>query len=170
MSMPSTEKTRPMSSTEKAIVFYFRILMGWVFLYAASHQVFVPGWSVTGFLNSTKTFHDFFALFTGPVMGPVTSFLVAYGHLLIGLSLLTGLMVRISAGFGILMMILYWMAHMNWPYISSELNFIVDFHLIYAGVLFYLIVKQAGHVWGLDGWAENLNFTREHPGIRPLFE
>lgn len=157
------------SSMEKRLIFCFRILMGWTFLYAASHQVFVPGWSVTGFLNSTKTFHDFFALFTVPGIAPVTSFLVAYGHLLIGLSLLTGLMVRISASFGIVLMVLYWMAHMDWPYISDTNNFIVDYHLVYAGVLAYLIVKQAGHVWGLDGRAENLAFTKEHPGIRPLF-
>jgi hypothetical protein len=29
------------------------------------------------------------------------------------------------------------------------------------GVLVYLIVKKAGHVWGLDGWAENLHLIRQ---------
>ena len=157
------------SSIEKGLILFFRLTMGWTFLYAASHQVFVPGWSVGGFLEHTKTFHDFFALFTAPGIVGVVSFFVAYGHLLIGLSLLAGLMVRVSASFGILLMILYWMAHMDWPYISDTNNFIVDFHVVYAGVLLYLIVKQAGHVWGLDGWAENLRFSQDHPGIRPLF-
>jgi hypothetical protein len=36
-------------------------------------------------------------------------------------------------------------------------------------VLTYLIVKKAGHVWGLDGWVENLRLVREHPGLKPLF-
>ena len=36
------------------------------------------------------------------------------------------------------------------------------------GVLVYLIVKKAGHVWGLDGWAEKLAFFKEHPKLRPL--
>ena len=40
------------------------------------------------------------------------------------------------------------------PYIENANNFILDYHLVYAGILFYLIVKQAGCVWGLDGWAE----------------
>jgi thiosulfate dehydrogenase (quinone) large subunit len=36
-------------------------------------------------------------------------------------------------------------------------------------VLVYLIVKKAGHVWGLDGWMENLNLLRQHPKLKPLF-
>lgn len=143
-----------MSSTEKGLVLFFRLAMGWTFLYAASHQVFVPGWSVGGFLEHTKTFNGFFAPLAAPGIVDVISFLVSYGHLLIGLSLILGLMVRISSIFGVLLMILYWMAHMDWPYISNTNNFIIDFHIVYAGVLVYLIVKQAGHVWGLDAWAD----------------
>jgi thiosulfate dehydrogenase [quinone] large subunit len=90
----------------KALILYFRFVMAWTFLYAASHQVFVPGWTIVGFLNHTKTFHDFFAIFTTPTMAPITTFLVEYGHLLIGLSLLIGLMVLVSAAFGVVLMII----------------------------------------------------------------
>ena len=34
------------SPLHKAIIVYFRFVMAWTFLYAASHQVFVPGWTV----------------------------------------------------------------------------------------------------------------------------
>ena len=156
------------SPAEKGLIFYLRMTMAWTFLYAASHQVFVPDFSVVGFLSHTKTFHGFFAVFTTPAMAPITTFMVEYGHLLIGLSLLTGLMVRVSASFGILLMILYWFAHMDWPFIENTNNFIVDYHLVYAGVLVYLIVRHAGHVFGLDAWAENLNFVKQHPGLKPL--
>lgn len=156
------------SSVERCLIVFFRLAMGWTFLYAASHQVFVPGWSVAGFLNNTKTFHDLFAYVATPTMAPITSFLVSYGHLLIGISLILGLMTRVSASFGILLMVVYWMAHMNFPYIENRNNFILDFHIVYAGVLTYLIVKHAGHVWGLDGWAERLPFFDRHPGLRPL--
>jgi len=78
-------------------------------------------------------------------------------------------MVRVSASFGVLLMLIYWMAHMDWPFIENTNNFIVDYHLVYAGVLVYLIVKRAGHVWGLDAWAENLGFVKQHPGLKPLF-
>jgi len=157
------------SPAENALIVYFRLTMAWTFLNAASHQVFVPGWSVVGFLDHTKTFHDLFAVFATPTIAPITTFLVEYGHLLIGLSLLTGLLVRVSAAFGILLMIVYWMAHMDWPFIENSNNFIVDYHLVYAGVMAYLIVKHAGHVWGLDAWFERTSFVREHPGLRPLF-
>ena len=158
----------PTSSMEKSLIVYFRLAMAWTFLYAASHQVFVPSFSVVGFLSHTKTFHSLFVVFTTPAMAPITTFLVEYGHLLIGLSLLTGLMVRVSASFGVLLMLIYWMAHMDWPFIENTNNLIVDYHLVYAGVLVYLIVKHAGHVWGLDAWAENLQFVKEHPGLKPL--
>jgi thiosulfate dehydrogenase [quinone] large subunit len=153
---------------ENFVILYLRFLMGWTFLYAASHQVFVPDFTVIGFLNHTKTWHDLFVVFTTPTMAPLTTFLVEYGHLLIGLSLLTGLMVRVSASFGIFLMIVYWFAHMDWPFIENKNNFIVDFHLVYAGVLFYLIIKHAGHVFGLDAWVEKLAFVQQHPTLRPL--
>jgi len=31
-----------------------------------------------------------------------------------------------------------------------------------------LIVKRAGHVFGLDGWLEKQKVVVEHPGLRPL--
>jgi thiosulfate dehydrogenase [quinone] large subunit len=153
---------------EKRFVFLLRMLMAWTFLYAASHQVFVADFSVVGFLNHTKTFHDFFAIFTGPSVAPIVTFLVAYGHLLIGLSLLVGLMVRISAFFGILLLLMYWMAHMDFPYIENTNNFIVDYHIVYATVLGFLMYKAAGHVWGLDAVASRIPLFRDGQALHPL--
>lgn len=157
------------SPMERFLIVFFRLTMAWTFLYAASHQVFVPSFSVVGFLSHTKTFHDVFVVFTAPTMAPITTLLVEYGHLLIGLSLLTGLMVRVSASFGVLLMCIYWFAHMDWPFIENTNNFIVDYHVVYAGVLVYLVVNEAGHVWGLDAWIENLNLMRQYPKLKPLF-
>jgi thiosulfate dehydrogenase [quinone] large subunit len=156
------------STAERALIIFFRLAMGWTFLYAASHQVFDPKWTVVGFLSHTKTFHDVFVVFTTPTMAPITTLLVEYGHLLIGLSLVLGLAVRVSASFGIMLMLVYWMAHMDWPFIENKNNFILDFHIVYAGVLGYLIVKRAGHVFGLDGWLEKSAFVQQHPSLRPL--
>jgi thiosulfate dehydrogenase (quinone) large subunit len=157
------------SCVNPILTVYFRLTMAWTFLYAASHQVFDPKFTVVGFLNTTKTFHDFFTIFTTPAMAPVTTFLVEYGHLLIGLSLLVGLMVRISSAFGIVLMIIYWFAHMDWPFIENTNNFIIDYHLVYAGVLVYLILARAGHVLGLDGVVEKLSFVDERPSLRWCF-
>ena len=156
------------SPIEKCLILFFRLLMAWTFLDAALHQVFVPSFSVVGFLSHTKTFHNLFVVFTTPAVAPITTFMVEYGHLLIGLSLLTGLFVRVSASFGVLLMGIYWLAHIDWPFIANTESLIVDHHLVYAGVLVYLIVKRAGQVWGLDAWAENLEFFKLHPVLKPL--
>lgn len=157
------------ATSDRAFILFFRLTMGWTFLYAASHQVFVPGWSVAGFLGRTTTFNWLFAPLASSEIAPLVSFLVSYGHLLIGLSLLVGLMVRVSAVFGALLMLVYWLAHMDFPYISDTNNFIIDSHIVYAGVLVFLIARHAGHVWGLDGWLESSGFTDRHPGLKPLF-
>ena len=158
----------PDNKVEKGLILFFRITMAWVFLYAASHQLFDPKFSAAGFLAHTKTFHAVFAPFAAPAMLPVTDFLVEWGHFLIGLSLLTGLLVRLSAPFGILLMITYWFAHMDFPYVDNKLNFIFDYHLVYAGVLTYVIVKHAGHVFGLDGVVAKFRLAQEHPRLALL--
>jgi thiosulfate dehydrogenase [quinone] large subunit len=130
--------------------------MAWTFLYAASHQIFNPKFSAATFLGQTKTFHDVYAVIATPAWDPFLTFMVSYGHLLIGLSLLVGLMVRVSSVFGALLLLIYWTAHMDWPFIENANNFVVDYHIVYAVVCIYLMVKRAGHVWGLDGLASQL--------------
>jgi thiosulfate dehydrogenase (quinone) large subunit len=153
-------------AARRALTLFFRLAMAWTFLYAASHQVFDPGWSVAGFLKGTKTFHDVYAPLATETWAPVLTFLVGYGHLLIGLSLLFGLFVRASASFGIGVLLLYWTAHMSFPFIENRNNFLLDYHIVYAGVLLLLIVERAGHVWGLDAWAENIEFFDRHPKVK----
>jgi thiosulfate dehydrogenase [quinone] large subunit len=60
------------------------------------------------------------------------------------------------------------MAHMDFPFIESKNNFIMDYHLVYAGILLLLVVARAGQVWGLDGVVQRLPFFQDHPGFRPL--
>jgi thiosulfate dehydrogenase [quinone] large subunit len=136
---------------DKAVLLLFRLLMGWTFLYAAIHH-YGDGRFVEGFLSHTKTFHDIYVPLTGPAIVPILTFFVEYGHLLIGLSLISGLLVRVSAPFAIMMMMLYWTAHMDYPFIENHNNYLVDYHIVYALILLVLMVKNAGHVWGLDGW------------------
>ena len=156
------------SSTERTFVFLFRMLMAWTFLYAASHQVFNSNFTVAGFLSHTKTFHNIYAPLASSALSPMLTLLVSYGHLLIGLSLLFGLLVLVSAAFGAALLMMYWTAHMDWPFISDHNNFIVDFHIVYALLCIYLIHRHAGHVWGLDAWAEKRPAVQERPALHGL--
>jgi thiosulfate dehydrogenase (quinone) large subunit len=161
-------KNNPDSGVERFLIVLFRVTIGWTFLWAFIHHFGDDGF-VTGFLSHTKTFHDVYAPFTNPAVAPTLTVLVEYGHLLIGLSLISGLLVRASAPFAIMLMLLYWTAHMEFPYVENANNYLVDYHIVYAGVLVYLIIKRAGHVLGLDGWVEkHLLSEGSNPGLRWL--
>jgi len=155
------------SKLDRGIIFVLRILMGWTFLYAGVRQV-SGNFDVADFLSHVDTLHNFYAIFATPTMLPITDFLVKWGHLLIGLSLISGLLVRISGPFGILLMIIYYFAYMKFPYIESKINFLFDMHLVYATVIVYLIAHRAGHVWGLDGLVEEMHMVDEYPMLKPL--
>jgi thiosulfate dehydrogenase (quinone) large subunit len=139
------------ATLQRSLIVYFRLAIGWTFLYAGLWQVMDPHFTVASFLAHTKTFHDVLSVFAAPGIEPYTTFAVKWGHLLIGLSLVSGLLVRVSGIFGIMLMLTYYCAHMDFPYIESHVNFIMDFHLVYAGVLVYLMSVNAGTVFGLDG-------------------
>lgn len=156
-----------LGSTEKTLIVFFRLTMGWTFLYAGIHH-FGDDKFVIGFLSHVKTFHDVYAPLTNPSIAPVLTFLVEYGHLLIGLSLIAGLLVRVSAPFAIMLLLMYWTAHMDFPYIENVNNYLIDYHIVYAGVLVYLMVKRAGHVFGLDGLVERWHVVEHYPALRPL--
>jgi thiosulfate dehydrogenase [quinone] large subunit len=162
MTEPNTE-----SNLDRNVIFILRILMGWTFLYAGAWQLW-DNFDTAGFLNHVVTFHSFFSIFAQPALLPITDFMVKWGHLLIGLSLISGFMVRISGPFGVLLMITYYFAHMKFPYIEEPVNFLVDYHLVYATVIVYLIAHRAGHVWGLDGLVEEMHIVDEYPVLKPL--
>jgi len=155
------------SNTDEIFSLFFRLTMGWTFLWPAIHH-FADDKFVLGFLSHVKTFHDVYEPLTNPTIVPTLTSLVEYGHLLIGLSLISGLFVRISAPFAIMLMLLYWTAHMDFPYIENANNYLIDYHIVYAGILVYLIVKRAGHVFGLDGVLERLHLVEHYPALRPL--
>ena len=156
------------ATLDRYVIFILRILVGWLFLYAGSWQI-LENYSAGGFLNHVVTFHSFFALFATPAMLPYTDFLMKWGHLLIGLSLVSGLMVRVSGPFGILLMITYHFAHMDWPFIENHLSLFVDYHLVYAVVIVFLIAHRAGHICGLDGLAVRVPAIAHNQFLKSLF-
>jgi thiosulfate dehydrogenase (quinone) large subunit len=157
------------TSLHRSLVLFFRLAMGWTFLYAGITQTFIdPNWTAASFLAHTKTFHVIYGPIVGSSLMPLIDFCVKWGHLLIGLSLVSGLMVRLSGVFGILLMLVYWTAHLDFPYVESNVNFLLDYHIVYAAVIVYLIAIRAGHMFGLDFYAEKLDLIGQNPFLRPL--
>ncbi len=158
---------RTNESIERSLIFLLRVSIGWIFLWAAIHH-FGDDAYVGGFLSHTKTFHPIYGALAQSSFLSVIAFMVEYGHMLIGLSLISGLLVRASAPFGILIMMTYWTAHMDFPYVESVNNLIIDYHPVFAMVLGLLILRRAGHICGLDGLIADWSMVQHTPSLRWL--
>lgn len=93
-------------------------------------------------------FQDAFA----SAAGTWTDWLFMLGLLGIGVAVMLGIGLRISAVAGSVMMALMWVA--EWPLLQGSNNPVVDYHVIYALVLVVSAVLLAGDTWGLGRrWA-----------------
>jgi thiosulfate dehydrogenase [quinone] large subunit len=89
----------------------------------------------------------------------VVNFLVVFGEIGIGISLVLGLFTRFAAAMGALMMLLFFFAAWDWAY------GIVNQHLTYAVVTFGLAIVGAGNYYGLDA----MFGPQVGPGLRRWF-
>jgi len=137
-----------MTHIQKVSLFVLRVGLGWVFFWAGITKVLKPGWSAAGYLNSAKTFLDLFHWFASPGLLPITNFVNEWGLLLLGVSLILGLFIRFSAPFGMLLMALYYLPVLQFPYPNVN-SFLVDEHIIYICALLVLMSFHADKFWSL---------------------
>ena len=152
---------------EAGFLFALRVCVGWIFLWAAIHH-FGNDAYIGGFLSHTKTFQPIYGALAKSPLTPLIGILVEYGHLLIGLSLVFGLGVRASAPFGMLLMLLYWTAHMDFPYIENANNLLIDYHVTYFFALGLLRLRHAGHAYGLDALVSKWRTIQDNAALRWL--
>jgi thiosulfate dehydrogenase [quinone] large subunit len=125
-----------------------RLVMGALFFYAGWSKLTTQGWSAVGYLShATGPFAAWFQSLAG---NGVVDALNVWGLMLIGAALLTGLLVRTASAFGILLMMLYYLA----DFVGNTAHGLIDEHVVYALVLFAFIGGGFGHVWGLDALAQ----------------
>jgi len=149
-----------MSIFAKRLVFTLRIALGWLFLYAGVTKVINPDWSAVGFLSNAKSFTGLYGWFASPDVLPFINFINEWGLTLLGVSLILGALVRLSAPLGALLMILYWLPRLQ--DFKPDLNsFIVDSHIIYAIALLLLAAVYAGRIWGLDTILYRIRYFRK---------
>jgi thiosulfate dehydrogenase [quinone] large subunit len=169
-----------LSETAARVLAFFRISLGFVFLWAFLDKTFgwgfatpaerawINGGSPTkGFLSSVAVgpFEGFFHSIAGD---PWTNWLFMLGLLGIGVALIAGIGLRIAAGAATLMMVLMWVA--EWPLarhtssgeLTSSTNPITDYHFMYAVGAIVVAVTYAGHTWGLGRWWAQLPFVQRH--------
>lgn len=142
-----------MNNASRITILILRLSLGWVMFYAGITKVVDPDWSAAGYLEDPAMLSAFFEWLASPTMLPWVNQLNQWGLTFIGAALILGVLVRWASGAGILVMILYWLPILNFPYAGGH-SFIIDDHIIYALVFVLLIVTNAGTFVGLDRWIQ----------------
>src|SRR3989344_2904866 len=155
-----------LSSLEAKFLLIARLAVGWLMFYAGITKILDPAWTSAGYLGSAKTFSGFYSWFASPANIGWVNFLNEWGLTLIGISLILGLGVRLSSVFGALIMVLYWLPVLEFPYVGH--SFIVDEHIVYAAALMLLAALRAGRYYGLETWCSRLPICSRYPRLRSL--
>lgn len=137
-----------MSKVQEYSLVALRLGMGWYFFYAGLSKILNPEWTAAGYLNNATTFPGFFEWLASAGNIGWVSFVNEWGLLLIGVSLLIGLLVRYASWAGIALMVLYWLPILDFPMAGH--GFLIDEHIIYILVFLVLIYSNAGKYIGLD--------------------
>jgi thiosulfate dehydrogenase (quinone) large subunit len=149
-----------------------RISLGWVFLWAFLDKTFGLGFATpaerawleggsptTGYLGGVEgTFAGFFNAMAGHAWA---DWLFMIGLLGIGVGLVLGIAMNLSAASGALLLFFMWMAAL-----PLENNPFMDDHLIYGAVLVLLALLGAGRYLGLGAYWERLSFVKKSAILR----
>ena len=102
-----------MKNTSKYLLTFLRIVVGWHLMYEGVSKLMKPDWSSEAFLSGSKWIFSgvFHKIAASPELLKVVDFLNVWGLILIGLSLILGLLVRWSSVFGAILMLFYFIAH-----------------------------------------------------------
>jgi len=154
-----------MTASQKTTLFLLRIAMGWMMFYAGITKVVDPNWSAVGYLQGAKNFISFYNWLLQPGILPIVNFMNEWGLTLLGVSLTLGVAVRLSSSLGALLMLLYYLPILDFPYPNPH-SYIVDEHIIYVLVLILLVSLRAGRIAGLERWCSGLPICSRFPRLR----
>lgn len=154
-----------LSKGQKISLFMLRLSLGWLYFYAGITKIFNPEWSSAGYLKGAKTFAGFYQWLASPGLLPVNNFINEWGLTLLGASLILGIAVRLSSILGIILMLLYYLVILDFPYPTPN-SFLVDQHIIFIFVLSLFASLRAGRIWGLENWCSGLPICSRFPKIR----
>jgi thiosulfate dehydrogenase (quinone) large subunit len=127
-----------------------RVYLGVVFLIAAIPKLgedFTPGLTTFVEQRAMEHSHLFYREFLQEVVLPnaqLFATLVTWGEFLVGVSLILGLMTRLSATVGLLLALNYMLAKGAWPWTPSSND------AAFAAISLALLIGAAGRTFGLD--------------------
>jgi thiosulfate dehydrogenase [quinone] large subunit len=149
-----------------------RLATGFIFLWAFLDKTFGLGFSTPvdrawinggtpsqGFLKSDSVvgpLKDFFA----SIASPASDLFFMLGMLGIGVAVMLGIGLRVSAIAGSVIMVLMYLA--EWPFAANtgSTNPLVDYHIVYALALIAVAAAAAGDTWGIGKLWRSLPVVR----------
>lgn len=139
--------------SQKITLLLLRASLGFLFLYAGFAKLMNPAWTSAGYLKGAQIMSGFYQWLGAPQNIGWVDMLNEWGLFLIGAALILGLTTRIASFFGALMMALYYIPILKFPYAGTH-AYIVDEHVVYITGFLVLIAFNAGNYWGVDGMIE----------------
>jgi len=134
-----------------------RFAIGWHFFYEGVSKLVNEYWTAAGYLDQSQGFLSgwFVDLASNPSTLAIVDFLNVWGLILVGLGLMLGFLTRTAAFFGIVMLLLYYLATPPWPgfvySIPSEGAYLViNKTFIELCALCVTLLFSTGHIIGLD--------------------
>jgi thiosulfate dehydrogenase [quinone] large subunit len=169
-----------LTTTAAKALAVLRIGTGFVFLWAFLDKTFGLGYSTPtakAWINGGSPTKGFLSsVDVGPFQSAAHAIagtwwansLFMVGMLAVGVALVAGVGLRVSALSGGLIMAMMWFAefpiarHTSTGTASGSTNPLTDYHLIYTVVLIVLAAAYAGHTWGLGRLWAKLPFVQRH--------
>jgi thiosulfate dehydrogenase [quinone] large subunit len=154
---------------KKVLWAILRVCLGFVFLWPFLDKTFGLGFSTLAEKSWLAGNSPTLGFLTHATKGPLALFYQSLagmawvdwtfmiGLLLIGLTLILGVMIRISTLSGSIMLFLMWTA--SFPPANNPL---LDDHIIYILVLIGINMMQAGKFYGLGNWWHNLKIVKRY--------
>lgn len=163
-------------------VVLLRVVMGWVFLQAGLEKYTANGlsgiqndpldggFSAAGYLeNAVASGNPAMGLWDAMAGAAWVDPLVVWGQILVGVALLLGVLLRWAAFWGVVMMLMFWLSHLEGGILEGlpvENGWVIDSTLVYAGILFGLAAIGAGRILGLDARLEDTDVVQNNAWLR----
>lgn len=151
-----------------------RIATGFIFLWAFLDKTFGLGYATPaarawinggtpsqGFLNSPAVVGPFKPFFAA-IASPASDVLFMLGMLGIGVAVVLGIGLRVSAIAGSIILVFMYLAEWTFGANAASTNPLVDYHIIFALALIVVAVLSAGDAWGLGTAWKKLPVVQNH--------
>ncbi len=161
-------------------IFAVRMALGFVFLWAGYEKIVTElggRLATSGFLSHVAG--PFAFMFTGMAGNLAVEYLLVYGELLIGVSLMLGIFTRVGGVSGAVMTALLYMStlpamtagfHGSYLDFLMSKNALVSYYIVYVLIFVAFVFLVPGRFLGLDGLLHNTGFVERRKTLSRILK